>query len=58
MKYLVAVLCLGLICALWALLQRGAGGLDQPPCEEDEPDCSEDCSVRAAGCSPEKRGPR
>ena len=56
MKYLVAALCLGAFCALWALLQRGSGRLGHLPCGDDEPDCAEDCSQRDAGCPPADAG--
>ena len=50
MSYLVAALCLGAVCALWALLQRGSPRIAGHACGESEPDCTEDCSQRDESC--------
>jgi hypothetical protein len=43
--YILAVLSLSAACMLWYLIQRWAGKLDEPPCEDAGSDC-ESCYRR------------
>jgi hypothetical protein len=45
----IAVLCLGVACVVWYLVQRASGRLDEVECEEDEAHC-DDCASRTDRC--------
>lgn len=45
MSYVLAILGLAGACALWYVVQRWSGRLDQPPCGEQDPDC-DTCEIR------------
>ena len=50
MNHVIAVLCLGVACVVWYLVQRASGSTDEEPCEEDEAHC-DDCASRTDRCS-------
>jgi hypothetical protein len=49
-NHVIAVLCLGVACIVWYLLQRVAGTAGEAACEADEAGC-DDCASRTDRCS-------